>query len=60
MNGVIYFRADHELIGRVLGERERRRLLPSVNEFQLGKSCQIAPRPNEARGDEPLPPTTGR
>ena len=25
MNGVIYFRADHELIGRVLAEKLRRR-----------------------------------
>lgn len=25
MNGVIYFRADHELIGRVLAEKQRRR-----------------------------------
>jgi hypothetical protein len=26
MNGTIYFRADHDLIGRVLAEKERRRL----------------------------------
>ncbi|WP_242146907.1 hypothetical protein [Sphingomonas sp. BAUL-RG-20F-R05-02] len=25
MNGVIYFRADHELIGRVIAEKLRRR-----------------------------------
>ncbi len=26
MNGTIYFRADHELIGRVLAEKLRRRM----------------------------------
>ena len=25
MNGVIYFRADHELVGRVIAEKLRRR-----------------------------------
>ena len=26
MNGTIYFRADHELVGRVLAEKLRRRM----------------------------------
>jgi hypothetical protein len=37
MNGVIYFRADHELIGRVLAEKLRRR----TDRDRLGDSFRV-------------------
>jgi hypothetical protein len=38
MNGTIYFRADHELVGRVLAEKLRRRMERSG----VGDSIRIA------------------
>lgn len=38
MNGTIYFRADHELVGRVLAEKLRRRMERSG----AGDSIRIA------------------
>jgi hypothetical protein len=38
MNGTIYFRADHELVGRVLAEKLRRRMERSG----VGDSVRIA------------------
>jgi hypothetical protein len=32
MNGTIYFRADHELVGRVLAEKLRRKAESRANE----------------------------
>lgn len=45
MNGTIFFRADHELIGRVLAEKLRRRMERS--DFQ---DCVriVPPRPSDA------------
>jgi len=40
VNGVIYFRADHELIGRVLAEKLRRR----TDRDRLGDSFRILPK----------------
>jgi hypothetical protein len=44
MNGTIYFRADHELIGRVLAEKLRRRMERS--DFQ--DSVRIVPARSSA------------
>ena len=38
MNGTIYFRADHELVGRVLAEKLRRR----AEQRGVGDSFRIA------------------
>jgi hypothetical protein len=45
MNGLIYFRADHELIGRVLAEKLRRR----TDRDHLGDSFRVInPQPASA------------
>ena len=51
MNGTIYFRADHELIGRVLAEKLRRRMERS--DFQ--DCVRIVP----ARSSTPADATVG-
>jgi len=40
MNGVIYFRADHELVGRVIAEKLRRR----TDRNRIEDGFRVAPR----------------
>jgi len=40
MNGVIYFRADHELVGRVIAEKLRRR----TDRNRIEDDFRVAPR----------------
>jgi hypothetical protein len=40
MNGVIYFRADHELVGRVIAEKLRRR----SDRTHLDDGFRVVPR----------------
>lgn len=45
MNGTIYFRADHDLIGRVIAEKQRRRMADHAGEgFRVDHSAEIAER----------------
>ncbi|WP_169833104.1 hypothetical protein [Sphingomonas panacis] len=40
MNGVIYFRADHELVGRVIAEKLRRR----TDRTHIDDGFRVVPR----------------
>jgi len=49
MNGTIYFRADHELVGRVLAEKLRRRMDRSGVDDSFHIAAKLRQR------SEPLP-----
>lgn len=51
MNGLIYFRADHDLVGRVLAIKERQRLTPPADSsFRITESLDALDRRRVAAG----------
>lgn len=49
-SGTIYFRADHDLVARVIAEKRRRRAQPLPAEGSFRVSCGIRANEGKRRG----------